>query len=122
TVATMHDQIQPEFVQSFWELRFPGQLPSEFVLPEVLSGDVLDLEGAELQVVPLGHTDTVNTTALHVSSIGLVVSGDAVYNNTHPYLAECDDEARGEWLSALDKIEALNPTGSDSWSWRCRSG
>ena len=42
-------------------------------------------------------------------SIGLVVSGDAVYNNTHPYLAECDDKARAEWLHALDTIEALNP-------------
>ena len=57
----------------------------------------------------LGRTDTANTTALHVPSIGLVVSGDAVYNNTHPYLAECDENARGEWLSALDKIEALHP-------------
>ena len=38
----------------------------------------------------------------------LVVSGDAVYNNTHLYLAECDGKARGEWLRALDKIEALH--------------
>jgi glyoxylase-like metal-dependent hydrolase (beta-lactamase superfamily II) len=60
-------------------------------------------------VVQLGHTDTANSTGLHVPSIGLVVSGDAVYNNTHPYLAECDEKARGEWLSALDKIEALHP-------------
>jgi glyoxylase-like metal-dependent hydrolase (beta-lactamase superfamily II) len=37
------------------------------------------------------------------------MSGDAVYNNTHPYLAECDDEARSEWLRALDKLEALDP-------------
>jgi len=44
-----------------------------------------------------------------VPSIGLVISGDAVYNNTHPYLAECDEKARGEWLRALDKIEALHP-------------
>ena len=26
---------------------------------------------------------------------GLVISGDAVYNNTHPYLAECNEQARG---------------------------
>jgi len=37
------------------------------------------------------------------------VSGDAVYNNTHPYLAECNGDAREEWLHALDKIEALHP-------------
>jgi hypothetical protein len=42
-------------------------------------------------------------------SIGLVISGDAVYNNTHPYRAECDEKARAEWLRALDKIEALPP-------------
>jgi glyoxylase-like metal-dependent hydrolase (beta-lactamase superfamily II) len=109
TVAAMQNQIKPEFIRSFWEVRFPGQVPSELVLPEVLEGDTLYLEGEELGVMQLGHTDTANTTALHVPSIGLVVSGDAVYNNTHPYVAECDENARAEWLSALDKIEALGP-------------
>src|SRR6266850_1278445 len=89
--------------------RFPGQVPSELVVPEILQGDRFHLEGEELNVVELGHTDTVHTTALHVPSIGLVISGDAVYNNTHLYLAECDEKARGEWLRALDAIEALHP-------------
>ena len=109
TIAMMQNQIKPDFVRSFWELRFPGQIPSEFVLPEVVDVDTLCLEGEKLHIVALGHTDTANTTALHVPSIGLVISGDAVYNNTHPYLAECDEKARGDWLSALDKIEALHP-------------
>ena len=109
TVAAMQKQIEPEFIQSFWEPRFPGQVPSQLVLPEILEKDALYLEGEELKVVELGHTDTAHSTALHAPSIGLVVSGDAVYNNTHPYLAECDEDARGEWLRALDKIEALHP-------------
>lgn len=46
----------------------------------------------------LGRTDTSDATALYVPSIGLVVSGDCIYNNTHPYLAECNEEASGEWL------------------------
>jgi glyoxylase-like metal-dependent hydrolase (beta-lactamase superfamily II) len=108
-VAGMQNQIKQDVVSSFWEPRFPGQLPSKLTVAEVLAGDTLYLEGEELRVVHLGHTDTSDTTALHVPSIGLVVSGDAVYNNTHPYLAECDEEARAEWLSALDKIEALHP-------------
>ena len=108
-VAAMQNQIKPDIVRSFWEPRFPGQVPSELAVPEVLEGDALYLEGEELKVVHLGHTDTSHTTALHVPSIGLVVSGDGVYNNTHLYLAECDEEARGEWLAALDKIEALHP-------------
>ena len=108
-VAAMQNQITPDVLRSFWEPRFPGQLPSELVVPEILEGNTLYLEGEELNVVPLGHTDTVDTTALHVPSIGLVVSGDAVYNNTHLYLAECDETARREWLGALGKIEALHP-------------
>lgn len=108
-VAAMQNQIKPDVVSSFWEPRFPGQVPAELVVPEVLDGSTLYLEGEELNVVHLGHTDTLDTTALHVPSIGLVVSGDAVYNNTHLYLAECDEKARGEWLTALDKIEALHP-------------
>lgn len=107
-VAAMQNQIAPDVVRSFWEPRFPGQLPSELTVPEILDGNTLYLEGEELNVVRLGHTDTVDTTALHVPSIGLVVSGDAVYNNTHLYLAECDEKARGEWLTALGKIEALH--------------
>jgi hypothetical protein len=33
--------------------------------------------------VSLGHTDTDNTTCLHVPSIDLVMAGDAAYNDVH---------------------------------------
>ena len=108
-VAAIQDQIKPEYIQSIWQPRFPGQIPSQLVAPEVIEGDTFYLEGEELKVVELGHTDTSHTTALYVPSIGLVISGDCVYNNTHPYLAECDEEAITEWLRALDKIESLHP-------------
>ena len=107
-VAGIQNQIKPDFVKSFWEPRFPGQLPSQLVAPEALEEDTFYLEGQPLDVVHLGHTDTSHSTALHVSSIGLVISGDCVYNNTHLYLAECDDNARDEWLHALDRIESLH--------------
>ena len=108
-VEGIRNQIRPEFIKSFWEPRFPGQLPSRFVAPEPLEGDSFFLEGERMIVVPLGHTDTVDTTALHIPSIDLVISGDGVYNNTHLYLAECDARDRKEWLKALDTIEALHP-------------
>ncbi len=108
-VAAVRDQIKPDYVKSFWEARFPGQLPSQLAAPEILKEDTFYLEGEELKVVELGHTDTSHSTALYVPSIGLVVSGDGVYNGTHLYLAERDDETINEWLQALDKIEFLNP-------------
>jgi glyoxylase-like metal-dependent hydrolase (beta-lactamase superfamily II) len=108
-VAGIKNQIKPDVIKSFWEPRFPGQVPSQLVVPEVLEGMTIYLEGKEVTVVQLGHTDTSNTTALHVPSIDLVISGDCVYNNTHPYLAECDNRSANEWLQALDTIESLNP-------------
>jgi glyoxylase-like metal-dependent hydrolase (beta-lactamase superfamily II) len=107
--AAIREQIKPEFMQSFWEPRFPGKLPSQLVAPGILEGDTFYLEGEELKVVELGHTDTSHTTALYVPSIGLVVAGDGVYNNTHLYLTERGEKTIDEWLEALDNIESLQP-------------
>ncbi|MGW3025101.1 MBL fold metallo-hydrolase [Streptomyces sp. NPDC001221] len=108
-VAQMKKQMAPEFVASFWNTRFPGQIPDTLVAAEPLAGDRLQLEGHDLVVVGLGHTDTDDTTCLHVPSIGLVVAGDAVYNDVHLYLAESPAEGRRAWLHALDTIAALDP-------------
>jgi glyoxylase-like metal-dependent hydrolase (beta-lactamase superfamily II) len=70
---------------------------------------VIDLEGHELVAVEVGHTDTDNTTCLHVPSVGLVVAGDAAYNDVHLYLAESNAQTRREWITALDTIETLKP-------------
>ncbi|MFC9643051.1 MBL fold metallo-hydrolase [Streptomyces mirabilis] len=108
-VEQMKKQLAPDFVASFWDKRFPGQIPDRLVAAEPLAGDRLELEGQDLVVVGLGHTDTDDTTCLHVPSIGLVVAGDAVYNDVHLYLAESPAEGRRAWLDALDTIAALEP-------------
>ena len=92
-----------------WRAAFPDQIPDKLVIAEELEGNVIDLEGHELVAVELGHTDTDYTTCLNVPSIGLVVAGDAAYNDVHLYLAESNAETRREWIAALDKIESLNP-------------
>lgn len=109
-VARMQAQIAPEFLESFWHSRFPGQIPTRLTVAEELAGGRIELEGEELRVVELGHTDTDDTTALHVPSIGLVVAGDAAYNDVHLYLAESPAEGRQAWLAALDALEDLAPS------------
>jgi glyoxylase-like metal-dependent hydrolase (beta-lactamase superfamily II) len=71
-IKIMHQQGSPQMLASFWKNRFPSQIPDHLVMADELSGTVLDLEGHDLVVVPLGHTDTDGTTCLHVPSIGLV--------------------------------------------------
>src|SRR6266566_9907006 len=108
-VKVMHGNASPEALEGAWKAGFPGQIPDRLVMAEELNGNVIDLEGHELVVVELGHTDTDDTTCLNVPSIGLVVAGDAAYNDVHLYLVESNPQTRREWIAALDKIEALNP-------------
>jgi len=108
-VEATRRQASPESVSNFWEARYPGQIPEHLVIAEELKGNVIQLEGRDLLVVEVGHTDTEHTTCLHVPSAGLVVAGDAVYNDVHLYLAESNTETRREWITALDTIESLKP-------------
>ena len=108
-VESMRRQASPEYVSSFWNARYPGQIPEHLVIAEELKGNVIQLEGCDLLVVEVGHTDTEHTTCLHVPSAGLVVAGDAAYNDVHLYLAESNAETRREWIAALDTIESLKP-------------
>src|SRR6476469_5760127 len=87
-VRDMRQQASPEFLEKFWKAGFPGQIPDRLVIAEELKGNVIDLEGHDLVAVELGHTDTDHTPCLHVRSVGLVVAGDAAYNDVHLYLVE----------------------------------
>jgi glyoxylase-like metal-dependent hydrolase (beta-lactamase superfamily II) len=108
-VKSMRRQASPEFVSNFWNARYPGQIPERLVIAEELKGNVIQLEGRDLVVVELGHTDTDHTTCLHVPSADLVVAGDAAYNEVHLYLAESNAETRRQWIAALDTVESLKP-------------
>ena len=108
-VKVMRQNASPEALEGIWKPAFPDQIPDRLVMAEELEGNVIDLEGHELVAVELGHTDTDFTTCLHVPSIGLVVAGDAAYNDVHLYLAESSAQTRREWIAALDTIESLNP-------------
>jgi glyoxylase-like metal-dependent hydrolase (beta-lactamase superfamily II) len=109
-VAKMKLQITPEKLNSRWRKLFPNQIPDLISIADPLEGNEIDLEGSKLFVVRVGHTDTDDTTCLHVPSIGLVVAGDAVYNGIHPFLNESNRQTRRDWIAALDKIDALKPS------------
>jgi len=109
-IAVMQKQASAPVVNGYWKPRFPGQIDSTLVVADELKGGVMELEGEQLVSVPLGHTDTDNTTCLHAYSIGLVVAGDSAYNDVHLHLGESNAETRKAWIAALDTIESLKPT------------
>jgi glyoxylase-like metal-dependent hydrolase (beta-lactamase superfamily II) len=107
-IEQMRQGSSPEAL-ALWNGLFPGQIPDHLVLAEPLPGETIDLEGHELIPVEVGHSDTDASTVLSVPDIGLVVAGDAVYNDVHQYLRESGPEGRRAWLTALDTIESLHP-------------
>jgi glyoxylase-like metal-dependent hydrolase (beta-lactamase superfamily II) len=96
-------------ILAIWNGLFPGKIPEDLVLADPLPDHTIELEGHALVAVRLGHSDTDDTTCLHVPEIGLVVGGDAVYNDVHQYLRESSPAGRREWIAALDTIESLRP-------------
>ncbi|MGI5213141.1 MBL fold metallo-hydrolase [Plantactinospora sp. CA-290183] len=108
-VRRMRAQVGPEWLDGYWRPAFPDQIPQRPIVAEPLADHVVDLEGQRLIAIELGHSDTDDTTALHVPSIGLVVAGDSVYNDVHLYLAECGNGGSQAWLAALDTVAALRP-------------
>ena len=88
---------------------FPGQVPTKLFAPEPYERETFTLEGQEIRIIEQGHTDSADTTSLHVPSIGLIVAGDVVYNQCHMYVGDTTPESRKNWIAALDGLAALNP-------------
>ena len=107
TIAMMHQQATVSRAQR-WDIDFPGLIPESPVVFEPIPTDGFTLEGHRCVAIEVGHTDTDDTTVLHVASIGLVVAGDAAYNGVHQYLLESRGGGIQAWL-ALDIVEALRP-------------
>jgi glyoxylase-like metal-dependent hydrolase (beta-lactamase superfamily II) len=108
TIAVMNRQATIGRAE-MWDIDFPGLIPPSPVVYQPIPADGFELEGQRLLAVETGHTDTDDTTVLHVPSIGLVVAGDVAYNGVHQYLLESAHGGIESWLAAIDKVAALRP-------------
>ena len=107
TIRKMHQQADSR--ADHWDKDFPGLIGDTPVLAQPIRAGGFELEGSQLHAIEVGHTDTDDTTVLHVPSIGLVVAGDVAYNGVHLMLLEIGDTGLKSWLDALDQVTALHP-------------
>jgi glyoxylase-like metal-dependent hydrolase (beta-lactamase superfamily II) len=92
-----------------WDKTYAG-IPPTPVTAVTVPDNRFTLEGHDLVIVEVGHTDTDDTSVLHVPDLGLVVAGDVIYNGVHMYLAQSVTVGGfGPWRDAIDKVEALEP-------------
>jgi glyoxylase-like metal-dependent hydrolase (beta-lactamase superfamily II) len=105
SIPAMEEQVSAAFMQ-VWGGFFPGQLTKP-VVPAALAGTAIPIGGSEAMVIPVGTTDTGHSSVVHVPGLSLVVSGDAVYNQTHMWLMRSTPDTRASWVRALDAVAAL---------------
>ncbi|WP_405512545.1 MBL fold metallo-hydrolase [Streptomyces canus] len=107
TIGIMRRNVEGR--EKFWDADFPGLIPDTPLVYRTVPADGFELEGHRIEAVEVGHTDTDDTTVLHVPSIGLIVGGDVVYNGVHQMLLETPGGGFESWLAALDVLDSLNP-------------
>src|SRR5438067_2343910 len=58
TIEVMHYHASPEVRAIVWDKNFPNQIPDSPVVATTPPGNKFELEGNELRIVEVGHTDT----------------------------------------------------------------
>jgi len=92
-----------------WGKNLGKAITSNVILPQLLQGNTLDLEGQKLEVI--GLEEFPYTTFVWIPAIKAVVGGINIFGNTfHLWMADAQTpEVRNKWVSVLDKIISLQP-------------
>jgi glyoxylase-like metal-dependent hydrolase (beta-lactamase superfamily II) len=92
-----------------WGLQLKSAAPKNVVLPQVLKGNSLELEGQKLEI--LSTDASPERSFVWIPSIKAVIGGINVFgDNFHVWLADdATTEKRANWIAVLDKISSLNP-------------
>jgi glyoxylase-like metal-dependent hydrolase (beta-lactamase superfamily II) len=107
TIAQMHGNVALRPL--LWDKVYDG-IPPTPVTAVTVPDNRFTLEGHDLVIVEVGHTDSDDTSVLHVPDLDLVVAGDVIYNGVHMYLGQSVAVGGFDpWRAAIDKVEALEP-------------
>ena len=92
-----------------WGGQLGNKVTSNVILPQILKGNNIELEGRKLEVAGLEEFPT--KTFVWIPSIKAVIGGINVFGTTfNLWMADAQtDDARKQWINVLDKIEALHP-------------
>ncbi|NIF17019.1 MBL fold metallo-hydrolase [Pantoea sp. Cy-639] len=94
---------------AYWGPQMGADKPAKLVVPQVLAGNHLELEGQALEVVGLDGPQP-DRSFVWIPSIKAVVGGVVVSEHIHVWMADTQTaKSHADWLSTLDKIERLAP-------------
>lgn len=94
---------------AFWSPKLGDDKPSKAIIPQVLQGHTLTLEGKSLEVIGLDGPQP-ERTFVWIPSIKAVVGGVVVFENTHVWMADTQTaKSHTDWLATLQRIQDLKP-------------
>ncbi|MBC3465302.1 MBL fold metallo-hydrolase [Pseudomonas sp. RW10S2] len=94
---------------AYWGPQMGADKPTKLVVPQVLAGNRLELEGQTLEVVGLDGPQP-DRSFVWIPSIKAVVGGVVVSDNIHVWMADTQSaQSHTDWLATLAHIEKLAP-------------
>lgn len=95
---------------AFWGPKMGANAPQHPVLPEVLQGDSIDIDGELIQV--RGTTgELAHRPYAWIPSIKAIVGNIAIFGNLHVWTADTQKASeRQAWFKQLDELDALQAT------------
>lgn len=94
---------------NFWGPQLAADKPEKLIVPEVLQGNKLMLEGKALKVMGLNGPQP-ERSFVWIPSIKAVVGGVVVAGNLHVWMADTQTlKSHQDWLATLSHIEQLHP-------------
>jgi glyoxylase-like metal-dependent hydrolase (beta-lactamase superfamily II) len=87
-----------------WKPAYGSDLAESFVVPQATDSSSLDLEGEQIRIIELEPGESESAAALYIPALKTLITGDAVYNGVHLWLAENRPDG---WLANLDKLSSL---------------
>ncbi|WLG94748.1 MBL fold metallo-hydrolase [Pseudomonas sp. FP198] len=93
----------------YWGPILKADAPAKTLVPQVLKGDSLTLEGKRLQIIGLDGPQP-DRSFVWIPSIKAVVGGVVVAENIHVWMADTQTpQSHQDWLATLAGIENLQP-------------
>lgn len=94
---------------AYWGPQMGADKPGKLVVPQVLEGNQLTLEGQRLEVLGLDGPQA-DRSFVWIPSIKAVVGGVVVADNLHVWMADTQTaQSHKDWLTTLKRIERLKP-------------
>jgi len=107
TVAHIKETVAQKL--AFWSPKLGADAPTQTIVPDVLDGNTLTLEGKKLQVIGLDGPQP-ERSFVWIPSIGAVVGGVVVNGSEHIWMADTQGaQSHKDWLGTLARIEKLKP-------------